>query len=273
MVVVNALGEPSGEGWTQIAEFAIAFGLSALIGLERELKQKAAGVRTYTVVGVGTALWVLVSKYGFSDVLMSGRIVLDPSRVAAQIVSGLGFIGGGIIFVKRDVVRGLTTAASIWMTAAVGAAAAAGLPVLAATGTAAYFVAILVLPPCARLVARMIGTDRPMLQVTYVDGRGLLRDVLEAITQSGFAVARITTTRRSHSPDSLGAEAGPGEFDMADAAAARPAAPSLETAKTPDRTVAIRVLLDGRGNVDTLTTVLNEIAGVLSVDVVGEPED
>ena len=87
----EALGEPTGQGWTQVVELAVAFALSAVIGLERELKQKAAGLRTYTVVGFGAALFMLVSKYGFTDVLESGKVVLDPSRVAAQIVSGLGF--------------------------------------------------------------------------------------------------------------------------------------------------------------------------------------
>jgi putative Mg2+ transporter-C (MgtC) family protein len=253
---VLAFGEPIGQSWTQIADFAIAFGLSALIGLEREIKQKAAGIRTYTVVGVGAALVMLVSKYGFTDVLQEGRVVLDPSRVAAQIVSGLGFIGGGIIFVKRDVVRGLTTAASIWLTAAVGAAAAGGLPILAIAGTVAYFIAILVLPMLSRTVARLVGTDRPTLQVTYLDGRGLLREVLEAITHSGFSVAKITTTRRSHALDTT----------LSDVAAAGAGPP-------PAGAVSIEVLLDGRGNLDALTTVINEIGGVLSVQVGGEQED
>jgi putative Mg2+ transporter-C (MgtC) family protein len=259
---VGAFGEPIGQSWTQIADFAIAFGLSALIGLERELKQKAAGVRTYTVVGVGAALFMLVSKYGFTDVLNPGTVVLDPSRVAAQIVSGLGFIGGGIIFVRRDVVRGLTTAASIWLTAAVGAAAAGGLPLLAIAGTVAYFVAILVLPACSRFVARRFGTDRPALQVTYLDGRGLLRDVLEAITHAGFSVAQISTTHQSHATEPVRLEA------LAETTAAGAAPPP-----PPERTAAIQVLLDGRGNLDALTTVLNEIPGVLSVHVGGEAED
>lgn len=252
-VNVAAFGEPIGQSWSQLGDFAIAFGLSALIGLEREIKQKAAGIRTYTVVGVGAALFMLVSKYGFTDVLQEGRVVLDPSRVAAQIVSGLGFIGGGIIFVKRDVVRGLTTAASIWLTAAVGAAAAGGLPILAVTGTAAYFVAILGLPVFSRIVARLVGTDRPVLQVTYLDRRGMLREVLEAITHAGFSVARITTTHRAQPQERAPVED--------------------EGAPTPERSVAVEVLLDGRGNLDALATVVNEIAGVLSVQVGGEPED
>ena len=153
----GVFGEPTGQGWLQIGELGVAFVLSAIIGLERELKQKSAGLRTYTVVGFGAALFMLVSKYGFTDVLASDKIVLDPSRVAAQIVSGLGFIGGGIIFVKRDSVRGLTTAASIWLTAAVGSAAGAGLLVLAAIATGAYLLIALVLPIFARLAARVTG--------------------------------------------------------------------------------------------------------------------
>src|SRR6478609_1597471 len=112
----------------------LALALSAAIGLERELSQKSAGLRTYTLVGLGSALFMIISKYGFYDVL-GEDVVLDPSRVAAQIVSGIGFIGAGLIFVRRDSVRGLTTAAGVWLTAAVGAAAGAGMPVLAIVTT------------------------------------------------------------------------------------------------------------------------------------------
>jgi putative Mg2+ transporter-C (MgtC) family protein len=133
--------EPSGQGWVQIADLAIALILSAIIGFEREFRQKSAGLRTATVIGVTAALVTLVSKYGFTDVLRPGHVVLDPSRIAAQIVSGIGFIGAGIIFTRRSDVHGLTTAAVMWMTAGVGMACGAGLPVLAAAVTAAYFIA------------------------------------------------------------------------------------------------------------------------------------
>jgi putative Mg2+ transporter-C (MgtC) family protein len=117
---------PSGQGLRQIGELAMAFGLSALIGLEREWRQKAAGLRTYTLVGVGAAAFVIISKYGFSDVL-GPHVILDPSRVSAAVVSGIGFIGGGLIFVRGDAVRGLTTATVVWTTTAVGMACGAGL--------------------------------------------------------------------------------------------------------------------------------------------------
>src|SRR6201996_6100258 len=144
---------PSGQGLKQIGELALAFGLSSLIGLEREWRQKSAGLRTHTLVGFGAALFVLVSKYGFSDVL-GAKVVLDPSRVAAQIVSGLGFIGGGLIFVRRDVVRGLTTAAIVWVTAAIGMACGAGLAILAVAATAGHFIAVFGYLHVARLLPR-----------------------------------------------------------------------------------------------------------------------
>ena len=123
-VMHSSFLEPDGQGWSQLAQLGIAFVLSALIGLEREYRQKSAGFRTYTVVGLAAALIMLVSKYGFTDVLQADRIVLDLWRVAAQIVTGIGFIGGGVIFMRRDLVRGLTTAAIVWLTAAVGMACA-----------------------------------------------------------------------------------------------------------------------------------------------------
>ena len=93
------ISEPTGQGFSQFAELGIAFLLSAVIGLEREIRHKSAGLRTYTVVGTAAALFLLISKYGFTNVLAKDLVVLDPSRVAAQIVTGIGFIGGGLIFV------------------------------------------------------------------------------------------------------------------------------------------------------------------------------
>lgn len=87
------IGVPlGGQGWQQAGELALALLLSAAVGLEREWRQKDAGLRTHTLVGVGAALFILVSNYRFSDVLAAQRVVLGPSRVAAQIVSGIGFI-------------------------------------------------------------------------------------------------------------------------------------------------------------------------------------
>ena len=112
---------------TEIAWMVLALVLSTLIGLERQIRGKSAGIRTQAIVGLTAALMVLVSKYGFQDVLADGITRFDPSRVASQIVSGIGFLGAGIILTRHGAIRGLTTAATIWETAAIGMACGAGL--------------------------------------------------------------------------------------------------------------------------------------------------
>jgi putative Mg2+ transporter-C (MgtC) family protein len=146
------ISEVDGQGTRQFIELGIAFVLSAAIGLEREIRKKSAGLRTYTVVGTTAALFLLISKYGFTDVLVDDKIVLDPSRVAAQIVTGIGFIGAGLIFVRGDRVAGLTTAATVWLVTGVGMACGAGLPLLALAVTLAYFIVALVFPILMRLL-------------------------------------------------------------------------------------------------------------------------
>ena len=98
----------------------VAAVLGALVGLERERLEWAAGMRTHALVSLGSALFMVVSIFGFSDILNERHVILDPSRVAAQVASGIGFIGAGTIIFRREVVKGLTTAASIWAVAAVG---------------------------------------------------------------------------------------------------------------------------------------------------------
>ncbi|MCC7175357.1 MAG: MgtC/SapB family protein [Bryobacterales bacterium] len=146
------LSNMDGQGVKQFLELGAAFFLSALIGLEREIRHKSAGLRTVTVVGTSAALFMLISKHGFTDVLAEGRVVLDPSRVAAQIVTGIGFLGAGLIFLRADRVQGLTTAATVWLVTAVGMACAAGLILLALAVTLAYFVVALVFPRLQHLL-------------------------------------------------------------------------------------------------------------------------
>ncbi len=185
-------GSPNIQGWAQIAELMSAFALSMIIGIEREVHQKSAGLRTHTLVGVGAALFMLISKYGFNDVLVPGRIVLDPSRVAAQIVSGVGFLGAGLIFVRRDSVRGLTTAAAVWVTAAIGAACGAGLILLALAATFIYLVVATVFPLLARHLPRA-SSNLSVIRIRYPDGQGVLRQVLALATARGFTLSEIST--------------------------------------------------------------------------------
>jgi putative Mg2+ transporter-C (MgtC) family protein len=220
-----------------------------LIGLEREAQQKSAGTRTYSLVGVGSALFVLISKYGFTDVLQPGHVVLDPSRVAAQIVTGLGFIGGGLIFVRRDAVRGLTTAASVWLTAAIGAAAGAGLPVLAIITTTLYFVVQYALRPLTRAMHR-IQPDTVGLRVTYLDGRGLLREIVNLATGHGFALLDLTTTHSNLIEDHERDDRRDRQF---------------ADSERPPATVDVALVLSGRGDLPHLQLALSDVDGILGV--------
>lgn len=167
-----------------------AFVLCSLIGFERQFQHKSAGIRTHALVGVGSCVFTLISVFGFVG-LAEYQVTRDPSRIAAQIVSGIGFLGAGVIFVNRDVVRGLTTAASVWVAAAIGMACGAGLLPLATFATLLHFVAIFVLAPLSRYMPQ--AGDRNTVTVTYEDGRGALRDVLADATALGCETTLINT--------------------------------------------------------------------------------
>ncbi|MFF7729954.1 MgtC/SapB family protein [Streptomyces sp. NPDC008001] len=197
----------TGQGTRQFAELGLALLLSSLIGLERELQQKSAGLRTHTLVGVGSALFMEVSIHGFGAVAGLVGARQDPSRVAAQIVSGIGFIGGGLIFVRRDAVHGLTTAATIWLTCAVGMACGGGLPLLGAAATLVHFLVVRGYPVVTRRMALVPG-DRVELHLSYRTRRGLLGRVLALCTQRGF---RVTDVHIEPEPAAEAREKGKGK--------------------------------------------------------------
>ena len=262
------LGEVAGQGWVQIGELGMAFLLSALIGVEREIRVKSAGLRTHTLVGLSAALIMLISKYGFGDVLAANRIVLDPSRVAAQIVTGIGFIGGGLIFVRRDSVRGLTTAAIVWLTTAVGMACGAGLPILAIFVTALHFAVVFAFPLVIMRLPRSKWTPSS-LQVSYEDGRGVLRDVLVACTQADFAINRVRVERPSSSdPHEDRNSKGDGKMMGFDDPRNGDEAGGEATAdkKRPRRIVTVSLEIQGARSVVKLAAKLGDIAGVVSVN-------
>lgn len=119
------------ECFMQQGEFMIRILLAgicgAAIGYERKSRNKEAGIRTHVIVSMGAALIMIISKYGFADVIGSSGYSLDPSRIAAQIVSGVGFLGAGMIFMRKNTISGLTTAAGIWTTSAISMAIGCGL--------------------------------------------------------------------------------------------------------------------------------------------------
>ena len=124
--------------------------LGAIIGFERELQRQPAGFRTHSLVSLGAALFTVVSAYGFTGDLV------DPTRIAAQIVSGIGFIGAGTILQHRGHIRGLTTAASLWAVAAIGTAAGAGLFIVAVVGTLLILVVLSILDRVEALTHRRL---------------------------------------------------------------------------------------------------------------------
>lgn len=213
----------------------LALALSSLIGLERELRQKSAGLRTNALVGVGAAAFMLVSAYGFSDVLGQHNVVLDPSRIAAQIVSGIGFIGGGIIFVRHDAVRGLTTAAGVWISAAVGMACGGDLPIIA-TATAVIY--LVVSYGFDFLVEKLPGRQPAELHLVYLEGHGALREAVEQCVQRGFSIAGMSIRKQ---PD--GSEGTP-------------------------RQVSVELELRGKGSLIGLADGLQEMSGILDVRTV-----
>ncbi|MGF3056424.1 MgtC/SapB family protein [Microbacterium sp. YY-01] len=175
----------------QAVLMALAFVLSLVIGVERQWQRKHAGIRTHVLVGVGSALFTLVSAHGFPYAEIDSAAV-DPSRIAAQVVSGIGFLGAGVIFVRQDIVSGLTTAASIWMAAAVGMACGAGMPTLAGLGVVIYMVTTTVVPFLRR---RMRVKRLEDVRVTYKSGTEVLHRVLalaaELNLQTTLKYARI----------------------------------------------------------------------------------
>ncbi|CAN5671843.1 MgtC/SapB family protein [soil metagenome] len=192
-----------GQSTRQIIELFVAFGLTALIGLEREIQGKSAGLRTQTIVGTSAALILLISKYGFADVLNPGTVMVDPSRVAAQIVSGIGFLGAGLIITRRGAVHGLTTAAAIWECAGIGMAAGSGLLLLAVTVTALHFVIILGFAPLARrLNARLGGSVQ--LHVTYAEKGGVLHQLLQICDRHRWQLTELSSEAAASTPSGAG---------------------------------------------------------------------
>jgi putative Mg2+ transporter-C (MgtC) family protein len=131
--------------WAELLlRLVVAAALTGAVGLERELRERAAGLRTHMLVGVGSALFTLVSAYGWGDFVFNRQLgtVLDPTRIAAQIVTGIGFLGAGAIIRQGLSIRGLTTAAGLWVAAAIGMAAGAGYYSAALIGTGVVLVGL-----------------------------------------------------------------------------------------------------------------------------------
>lgn len=172
----------------QFVRLLLALVLGAVIGIERERRDYAAGFRTHALVSVGSALFIIVSTYGFSDVVGSRGVALDPSRVAAQVVTGVGFLGGGAILVQRGTVHGLTTAAGIWLVAAIGLACGAGLFSVALIGAV---MALLVLVPFKVLERRVFQHARVIIDVRVVRAGRLIGAIHSELDSLGVTLRTL----------------------------------------------------------------------------------
>ncbi len=179
----------------------LAAALGAVIGVNRGRLEWAAGLRTHMLVSVGAALAMIVSAFGFADVLHRPDIVLDPSRIAAQVISGIGFLGAGtILFLQREqVIRGLTTAAGLWAVSAIGLAAGSGLFLAAIIATALIWVILALLKPIER---RFIQTRNRRPRVTAcLGGAPALAAVEEVLSRHHLATFKIILRRRDSGED------------------------------------------------------------------------
>jgi putative Mg2+ transporter-C (MgtC) family protein len=180
----------------ELLRLAIAAGLGGAVGLERELREREAGLRTHLVVCVGSALFTLVSAYGFHAFMVNGGNLVrtDPTRIAAQIVSGIGFLGAGAIIRQGFSVRGLTTAATLWLVAAIGMACGAGyyVPALLATG-----IALFTLGPLRILSYRVVRRFRPQTERLLVEipAGGSPAPVIDVIERHAGRVVSMEVTQ------------------------------------------------------------------------------
>ncbi len=144
--------------WVMIGRLLVAAVLGGMVGFERERLLWAAGLRTHMLVCIGSCLIIIVSAYGFNDVLGEKNVVLDPSRIAAQVVSGVGFLGAGTILFRGEAVKGLTTAASLWAVAGIGLAAGSGLYMTAMAGTVIVLAVLAGIKPIEERYRRRLQT-------------------------------------------------------------------------------------------------------------------
>ena len=184
--------------WSEILiRLSLACLFGGLVGLERERKNWAAGMRTHMIVCLGSALMMIVSAFGFSDILGTAHVELDPSRIAAQVVSGIGFIGAGTILFNRGVntVRGLTTAAGLWTVAGIGLATGGGMYLAAGIATALALIILWAIQPLERYYAQRFKLRTITITTTTDANATDIIERLESIKGTSFVDFTLTKTK------------------------------------------------------------------------------
>lgn len=174
----------------EVIRLLISAALGGVIGFERERLDRGAGLRTHALVATASALFTIISAYGFQDVVIPNRTVaVDPSRIAAQIVSGIGFLGAGLIILRRNTVYGLTTAASVWAVAAIGMACGAGMFAPAAVTTGIFLIILSALRP---LEQRLFGHKRTApVTIRLRRQEGQVAAIEAAVRASGLELLQL----------------------------------------------------------------------------------
>ena len=183
--------------WSEILYrllFACLFG--GLVGLERERKSWAAGMRTHMIVCLGAALMMIVSAFGFQDILGYKNVNLDPSRIASQVVSGIGFIGAGTILFSKggNTVRGLTTAAGLWTVAGIGLATGAGMYLAAAITTGLAITVLWALQPLEKFYTQRFKSKMLRITTSHAANTNDIIRKLETIKGASFLDFTLTNT-------------------------------------------------------------------------------
>lgn len=176
--------------WFFILRLVVAGILGTVIGLEREYRAKEAGFRTHFLVSLGSALIMIVSQHGFGDVLGDAGVGLDPSRVAAQVVSGIGFIGAGTIIIQKQFVRGLTTAAGLWATAGIGLAIGGGMYAVGIATT----VLVLIGLEALNYIFKSLGLKSFLLVFTSTSKESVNK-IVDTINKKGYLIVNYTMKR------------------------------------------------------------------------------
>ncbi|HEY4388151.1 MAG TPA: MgtC/SapB family protein [Ktedonobacteraceae bacterium] len=174
---------------TTLLRLSLAVVLGAFVGLERARGERAAGLRTHALVALGACLAMIVSAFGFADILGTRNVTLDPSRIAAQVVSGIGFLGAGTILLRKEMVKGLTTAAAIWVVAAIGLACGAGLFLEAIFTTVLTLGVLTLLQPLRGRIRR--SPDVYHLRIKVTAEPSLLSRVYDICMRAGVTMEQI----------------------------------------------------------------------------------
>lgn len=180
----------------------VAIALGGLVGWERERKDGAAGLRTHMLVCLASSLIMIVSSFGFSDIVGKPGVALDPSRIAAQVISGVGFLGAGtILFLKPQIIRGLTTAAGLWSVAGIGLAVGGGLYIAALISTAAVLIILALIKPLERSMFRSSREKTVQLSINHEDFN--LTDLQGLLAKNQLNFSQITMTTGDDNTDEV----------------------------------------------------------------------